>query len=77
MQALAQPFCYIVMSVRAALPHTTAEGGSSFSVVSAVVKRRTVAMAAPLAVWSKSSAAPRLSRCELRHRNGCNVCVAP
>ena len=48
MQALAQHFLYIVRSVRAALPHTTAKGGSSFSVVSAVVKRRAVAMAAPL-----------------------------
>jgi len=45
-------FFYVVRSVRAALPHMTAEGGSILNVVSAVVERPAVTMAAPVAVWS-------------------------
>ncbi|MBI5275828.1 MAG: SDR family oxidoreductase [Burkholderiales bacterium] len=51
MQALARHFFYVVRSVRATLPHMTA-GGSILNVVSGVVQRPAVGMAAPVAVWS-------------------------
>jgi 3-oxoacyl-[acyl-carrier protein] reductase len=51
-QALARHFFYVVRSVRATLPHMTAEGGSILNVVSGVVQRQAVGMAAPAAVWS-------------------------
>jgi 3-oxoacyl-[acyl-carrier protein] reductase len=50
--AFARHFFYVVRSVRATLPHMTAEGGSILNVVSAVVERPAVTMAAPVAVWS-------------------------
>jgi len=52
MQALARHFFYVVRSVRATLPYMTTEGGSILNVVSAVVERPAVGMAAPVAVWS-------------------------
>jgi 3-oxoacyl-[acyl-carrier protein] reductase len=45
-------FYYVVRSVRAALPYMTTEGGSILNVVSAVVQRPAVNMAAPVTVWS-------------------------
>ncbi|WP_308818828.1 SDR family oxidoreductase [Pseudonocardia alni] len=51
-QALARHFFYVVRSVRATLPHMTTEGGSILNVVSGVVNRPAVGMAAPVAVWS-------------------------
>lgn len=52
MTALARHFFYVVRSVRATLPHMTTEGGSILNVVSAVVQRPAVGMAAAVAVWS-------------------------
>ncbi|GAA3790115.1 SDR family oxidoreductase [Amycolatopsis tucumanensis] len=52
LQAFARHFFYVVRSVRATLPHMTAEGGSILNVVSGVVERPAVGMAAPVAVWS-------------------------
>jgi 3-oxoacyl-[acyl-carrier protein] reductase len=52
MQALARHFFYVVRSVRATLPHMTAEGGSILNVVSGIVQRPAVGMAASVAVWS-------------------------
>lgn len=52
MQAFARHFFYVVRSVRATLPHMTAEGGSILNVVSGVVRRQAVGMAAPATVWS-------------------------
>jgi 3-oxoacyl-[acyl-carrier protein] reductase len=51
-QALARHFFYVVRSVRSTLPHMTTEGGSILNVVSGVVERPAVGMAAPVAVWS-------------------------
>jgi 3-oxoacyl-[acyl-carrier protein] reductase len=51
-QALARHFFYVVRSVRATLPHMTAEGGSILNVVSGIVERPAIGMAAPAAVWS-------------------------
>ncbi|WP_432975301.1 SDR family oxidoreductase [Dactylosporangium sp. CA-233914] len=51
-QALARHFFYVVRSVRATLPYMTAEGGSILNVVSGVVQRPAVGMAASVAVWS-------------------------
>jgi len=51
-QALARHFFYVVRSVRATLPHMTDEGGSILNVVSAIVDRPAVGMAASVAVWS-------------------------
>jgi 3-oxoacyl-[acyl-carrier protein] reductase len=51
-QALERHFFYVVRSVRATLPHMTAEGGSILNVVSGVVERPAVGMAASVAVWS-------------------------
>jgi 3-oxoacyl-[acyl-carrier protein] reductase len=45
-------FFYVVRSVRAVLPHMTSEGGSILNVVSAVVERPAINMAASVAVWS-------------------------
>ncbi|MET7931276.1 SDR family oxidoreductase [Streptomyces sp. NPDC005349] len=42
----------MVRSVRATLPHMTAEGGSILNMVSSVVQRPAIAMAAPVTVWS-------------------------
>ena len=50
--AFERHFFYVVRSVRATLPHMTAEGGSILNVVSGVVERPAVGMAAPVAVWS-------------------------
>lgn len=52
MQALSRHFFYVVRSVRSTLPHMTAEGGSILNVVSGVVQRPAVGMAASVAVWS-------------------------
>ena len=52
MQALSRHFFYVVRSVRATLPYMTAEGGSILNVVSGVVQRPAVGMAASVAVWS-------------------------
>lgn len=52
LQAFARHFFYVVRSVRATLPHMTAEGGSILNVVSGVVKRQAIGMAAPATVWS-------------------------
>lgn len=52
MQAMARHFFYVVRSVRSTLPHMTAQGGSIVNVVSAVVERPAVGMAASVAVWS-------------------------
>ncbi|WP_216892918.1 SDR family oxidoreductase [Nocardia alni] len=52
MQALARHFFYVVRSVRTTLPHMTTEGGSILNVVSGVVERPAIGMAAPVAVWS-------------------------
>lgn len=52
MQALSRHFFYVVRSVRATLPYMTAEGGSIGRVVSGVVQRPAVGMAASVAVWS-------------------------
>jgi len=52
LQAFARHFFYVVRSVRATLPHMTAEGGSILNVVSGVVRRQAVGMAAPATVWS-------------------------
>jgi 3-oxoacyl-[acyl-carrier protein] reductase len=52
LQAFARHFFYVVRSVRTTLPHMTAEGGSILNVVSGVVQRQAVGMAAPAAVWS-------------------------
>lgn len=51
MQALARHFFYVVRSVRSTLPHMT-EGGSILNVVSGVVQRPAIGMAAPVSVWS-------------------------
>lgn len=51
-QALERHFFYVVRSVRATLPHMTAEGGSILNVASATVERPAVGMAASVAVWS-------------------------
>ncbi|MDN3059788.1 SDR family oxidoreductase [Streptomyces sp. SRF1] len=51
-QALARHFFYVVRSVRATLPYMTAEGGSILNVVSGIVQRPAVGMAASVAVWS-------------------------
>ncbi len=50
--AFQRHFFYVVRSVRATLPYMTAEGGSILNVVSAVVERPAVGMAASVAVWS-------------------------
>jgi 3-oxoacyl-[acyl-carrier protein] reductase len=50
--AFERHFFYVVRSVRATLPHMTAEGGSILNVVSSVVQRPAIAMAAPVTVWS-------------------------
>ncbi|WP_194922752.1 SDR family oxidoreductase [Catenulispora pinisilvae] len=50
--AFERHFFYVVRSVRATLPHLSAEGGSILNVVSSVVQRPAIAMAAPVAVWS-------------------------
>src|SRR3954469_5401402 len=50
--AFARHFFYVVRSVRATLPYMTAEGGSILNVVSAVVERPAITMAAPVSVWS-------------------------
>lgn len=52
MKALARHFFYVVRSVRATLPYLKAEGGSILNVVSAVVERPAVGMAASVTVWS-------------------------
>ncbi|MFE0025073.1 SDR family oxidoreductase [Amycolatopsis sp. NPDC059021] len=52
LQAFERHFFYVVRSVRATLPHMTAEGGSILNVVSGVVERPAAGMAAPVAVWS-------------------------
>ncbi|GHF37216.1 3-oxoacyl-[acyl-carrier protein] reductase [Amycolatopsis bartoniae] len=52
LQAFERHFFYVVRSVRATLPHMTAEGGSILNVVSAVARRPAVGMAAPTTVWS-------------------------
>ena len=51
-QAFARHFFYVVRSVRATLPHMTAEGGSILNVISGVARRPAVGMAAPATVWS-------------------------
>lgn len=51
-QALARHFFYVVRSVRATLPYMTAEGGSILNVVSGIVQRPAIGMAASVAVWS-------------------------
>ncbi|MTD52911.1 SDR family oxidoreductase [Amycolatopsis pithecellobii] len=51
-QALARHFFYVVRSVRATMPYMTAEGGSILNVVSGIVERPAVGMAASVAVWS-------------------------
>ncbi|PRY41625.1 SDR family oxidoreductase [Umezawaea tangerina] len=50
--AFERHFYYVVRSVRATLPYMTGEGGSILNVVSAVVQRPAIDMAAPVAVWS-------------------------
>ena len=50
--AFERHFFYVVRSVRATLPHMTADGGSILNVVSAVVARPAINMAASVAVWS-------------------------
>ena len=50
--AFERHFFYVVRSVRATLPYMTAEGGSILNVVSSVVQRPAVGMAAPVTVWS-------------------------
>lgn len=50
--AFERHFFYVVRSVRATLPYMTAEGGSILNVVSGVVQRPAVGMAASVAVWS-------------------------
>ena len=50
--AFQRHFFYVVRSVRATLPHMTAEGGSVLNVVSAIVDRPAEGMAASVAVWS-------------------------
>ena len=50
--AFERHFFYVVRSVRATLPHMTAEGGSILNVVSGIVERPAVNMAASVAVWS-------------------------
>lgn len=52
MQALSRHFFYVVRSVRATLPCMTTEGGSILNVVSGIVQRPAVGMAASVAVWS-------------------------
>ncbi len=52
LKAFERHFFYVVRSVRATLPHMTAEGGSILNVVSGVVERPAVGMAAPVGVWS-------------------------
>jgi len=52
LQAFSRHFFYVVRSVRATLPHMTEEGGSILNVVSGVVRRQAVGMAAPATVWS-------------------------
>lgn len=52
MRALARHFFYVVRSVRTTLPHMTAEGGSILNVVSGIVERPAIGMAASVAVWS-------------------------
>ena len=51
-QALQRHFFYVVRSVRSTLPYMTAEGGSILNVVSGIVERPAVGMAASVAVWS-------------------------
>lgn len=51
-QAFERHFYYVVRSVRAILPHMTTEGGSILNVVSGIVARPAVGMAASVAVWS-------------------------
>ncbi|WP_406635280.1 SDR family oxidoreductase [Amycolatopsis sp. WGS_07] len=51
-QAFERHFFYVVRSVRATLPHMTAEGGSILNVVSGVVECPAAGMAAPVSVWS-------------------------
>lgn len=51
-QAFERHFYYVVRSVRATLPHMTTEGGSILNVVSGIVERPAVGMAASVAVWS-------------------------
>ncbi|MFG1925281.1 SDR family oxidoreductase [Cryptosporangium sp. NPDC048952] len=52
MQALARHFFYVVRSVRATLPYLKSDGGSILNVVSSVVQRPAIGMAASTAVWS-------------------------
>ncbi len=52
MQALSRHFFYVVRSVRATLPYMTDQGGSILNVVSGIVQRPAVGMAASVAVWS-------------------------
>ncbi|MFJ3363746.1 SDR family oxidoreductase [Streptomyces anthocyanicus] len=52
LKAFERHFFYVVRSVRATLPHMTAQGGSILNVVSGVVERPAVGMAAPVGVWS-------------------------
>jgi 3-oxoacyl-[acyl-carrier protein] reductase len=50
--AFERHFYYVVRSVRATLPYMISEGGSILNVVSAVVQRPAINMAAPVTVWS-------------------------
>lgn len=50
--ALERHFYYVVRSVRSTLPYMTSEGGSILNVVSGVVQRPAINMAAPVTVWS-------------------------
>lgn len=50
--AFERHFFYVVRSVRATLPYMTSDGGSILNVVSAIVERPAVGMAASVAVWS-------------------------
>ncbi|MER7414437.1 MULTISPECIES: SDR family NAD(P)-dependent oxidoreductase [Streptomyces] len=52
LKALERHFLYVVRSVRATLPYLATEGGSILNVVSGVVERPAVGMAAPVGVWS-------------------------
>lgn len=52
LKAFERHFFYVVRSVRATLPYMTTEGGSILNVVSGVVERPAVGMAASVGVWS-------------------------
>ena len=77
MTAFERHFYYVVRSVRGTLPYMTSEGGSILNVVSAVVQRPAINMAAPVTVWSAVIAYAQTLALEVgRHNISVNTLMA-